>query len=89
MLIPIAYNPPVDYLIDIYNNQTEILFDRHEHLIKQTIRNRCHILGPNGIQTLVVPVEHNSRTNTPVKDITIANQTDWQRQHWTYIYQTI
>jgi hypothetical protein len=54
----------------------------HEHFVKQTIRNRCHILSPNGIQTLIVPVDHHNRFRTPLKDLRIANEQAWQRQHW-------
>lgn len=41
-----------------------------------------HILSPNGIQSLIIPVVHAKRTNTAVNEIQIANQLNWQQQHW-------
>jgi len=59
-----------------------VIIESHEYFVKQTIRNRCHILSPNGMQTLIVPVAHQNRYRTPMKDVRIANENPWQRQHW-------
>ena len=59
-----------------------VVLEQHEHFVKQSIRNRCHILSPNGVQSLIVPVEHQNRNRAAIKDIRIANDMPWQRQHW-------
>lgn len=59
---------------------SECSIDIHEHYIKQTIRNRCSIVGPNGKQELIIPV--NAPNHTPMKDVTIEYSDDWQRKHW-------
>jgi hypothetical protein len=81
MLFPCAYLPPAWYVKMLADDQHPML-DAHEHFTKQTLRNRCHILSPNGVQALVVPVVQKHRDKTPVKDIRIANDNPWQRQHW-------
>ena len=63
---------------------TEVVLEHHEHYIKQTFRNRCRIAGPNGIQNLIIPV-HKIENHTPINQITIDYDGNWQRQHWQSI----
>ncbi len=51
-----------------------------ESFEKQTMRNRCRIAGPNGVQTLTVPVEH-SESKQLTRDVKISYRTRWQHQH--------
>lgn len=81
MILSSTYLPPAWYIHKIQKSDV-LQLDLHEHFVKQTIRNRCHILSPNGVQTLIIPVVHQNRTNTAMKDIRIANDRQWQRQHW-------
>ncbi len=59
-LIDLQFLPSIEYFIALrtYNN---VLFDQHEYFVKQTYRNRCHILGANGIVRLIVPVTKGSQ----------------------------
>ena len=81
MILATSYFPPIWYLEKLISGDSVIIEDQ-EYFVKQTIRNRCHILSPNGIQTLIVPVTHQKRYRTPMKDVRIANEMPWQRQHW-------
>lgn len=63
-------------------NAHSVTFEKHEHFIKQTWRNRCAIAGPNGKQILVIPVIKGKSGHTPVKDVRICNDTPWQKIHW-------
>ncbi len=81
MIFVTSYLPPIWYIEKLLLTDT-IVIEHHEHFVKQTIRNRCHILSPNGVQSLIVPVVHQNRFRTAVKDIRIANELSWQRQHW-------
>lgn len=62
----------------------EVVIDQHEHFQKQTWRNRCRIVGPNGIQDLIIPV-HISGNHTPMNEVRIDYDGIWQRQHWQSI----
>ena len=82
MIFPTAYLAPVSwykaYLSEpCMTNEIEL----YESFPKQTLRNLCCIAGPNGVQTLTVPVqkcEHKQLT----KDVRVSYQSKWQHQHW-------
>ena len=57
MLLSTAYFPPVQWFALAARNQQASL-EACERYQKQTYRNRCYILGPQGIQMLQVPVVH-------------------------------
>lgn len=57
------------------------VIDVHEHFIKQTYRNRCLILSPNGVMPLTIPIKKTAR-KTPVINLEADNTINWQKQHW-------
>ncbi len=58
LLLATAYAPPVSYFVKLYEHAAgTIALEGCEHYIKQSYRNRCRILGPNGVQSLTIPVE--------------------------------
>jgi len=81
VLISISYLPPSWYIRKIIAADSPAI-ESHEHFVKQSIRNRCHILSPNGVQALIVPVVHQNRYEIPIKDLRISYDIPWQRQHW-------
>ena len=76
-----AYLPPIQYITKLLLYD-EVIIDPMEHFRKQSYRNRCTIYGANGKLHLTVPLVHNHRENTPVKDMQISNDMDWQKIHW-------
>jgi len=79
-----AYLPPVSYISGCLHTE-EVLIERFETYPKQTCRNHCYIYGPNGLQTLTIPVIKVHGNHTLTKDIRIATSTPWQRLHWRSI----
>ena len=79
MLLPLIYCGNIEYyaIVAVCDSVT---LDVHEHFIKQTYRSRCEILGPNGVQTLSIPVHKGN--NTAVNDIRIDESKKWHREHW-------
>ena len=59
--------------------------DGWEHYQKQSYRNRCALYGPNCVQTLQVPILKSETHNPMTKDIRIAYQTPWQKNHFNTI----
>ena len=53
-----------------------------EHYVKQTVRNRCRILMPDGPADLVVPVVA-APNHTPIRDIRISDHGSWRHHHWS------
>ncbi len=80
LLVSTSYFPPVDYYRELIQHDSVVL-DLFEFYEKQTWRNRCAILGPNGVQILVVPVKRIHGIKMRVKDTCIAYDEDWQSNH--------
>jgi hypothetical protein len=81
-VLPMFYLAPVEYFSQLTRYNPDLLIERHEHFPKQTYRNRANIYSPDGILTLVVPVVKGSKAHTPVKDVKISYDFNWQRLHW-------
>ncbi len=73
-----SYFPPISYFSAI-KHSTSVCIEQHEHYDRQTIRNRCYILSPNGIQPLTVPVCKTDEKD--IKKIKIDYATPWHLKH--------
>ncbi|MHB1278194.1 MAG: WbqC family protein [Bacteroidia bacterium] len=58
----------------------QIVIDIHEHFEKQSYRNRVMILGPNGPQALVVPIQGRNKKHS-MGELRISYEEPWQRVH--------
>lgn len=84
ILLSTAYFAPVQFYSRIIKHD-KIYIEQFEHFNKQTYRNRSVILGGNGPITLVVPVVKGRGPKILIKDIQIAYDMYWQRNHWQTI----
>lgn len=80
MHIETHYLPSLEYMSVLLQNPT-LIFEVEENFPKQTYRNRCFILGANGVERLTVPVIHTSGVKTKTKDIQIDYSQNWVKQH--------
>ena len=80
MHIEIHYLPSLEYMTILLQNPS-LLFELEENFPKQTYRNRCLILGANGVERLSVPVVHLSGEKTKTKDTKIDYSQNWIKQH--------
>lgn len=78
---PVFYHGPVNLYARLIREE-EIIFEQYDHYTKQTYRNRCRIVGPNGVLTLSVPVKRKKGAPTCMKDIRLDYDTPWPRVHW-------
>ncbi|NMM48747.1 WbqC family protein [Marinigracilibium pacificum] len=78
-IIDTQYFPSIAWWAEIAS-QDSIALEKHEFFEKQTYRNRCHILGPNNIVRLTVPVI-GAQKKIKTKDIKIDNSQRWQAIH--------
>lgn len=74
------YFPSIQYMADFIKQESPLL-DGFENMQKQSYRNRCYILGPNGKQMLSVPKERNL-PNRKMMDTKISYAENWQKQHF-------
>ncbi len=81
VIFPTTYFGPISWY-RCWLNDTDALIEQYETFPKQTIRNRCQIMGSNGVQTLTIPVERQHGRQIKTCDLHITYQEKWQHQHW-------
>lgn len=79
-----AYLPPVSWCA-VFWNARSLTLESCETYQKGSWRNRCRIAGPNGVQLLSIPLEKGKNNGLPIREVRIANDEPWQRQHWRSI----
>ena len=84
MLLSTAYFPPLQWFALAARDITlspdrvlpfEFFLEACENYQKQTYRNRCYILGPQGVQMLQVPVAHGP--SWAISDVLVDYSTPW------------
>ncbi|HYG19618.1 MAG TPA: WbqC family protein [Ohtaekwangia sp.] len=80
VLAETQYLPPIAYFAAI-QGASEIVIERHEHYMKQSYRNRCHIRAVSGRENLIIPLtgKHGKTVITQVK---IDYSQKWLNNHW-------
>ena len=85
MIFSSLYNAPVSFYAVLSRKRSDITIEQCDHYNKQTYRNRCRILGANGIIDLVIPVVKIHGKKVHVKDVRIDYDTPWHKNHWKSI----
>ena len=83
-LLSTSYLGPVQYFTKFLMHPVQII-EQYDHYIKQTYRNRCNLMGANGILPLSIPVLKGQAHKTYVRDIRIDYDKKWQKLHWRSI----
>jgi hypothetical protein len=81
LVYPALYNGPINYFARLIR-EPEIILEQFDHYTKQTYRNRCRIVGPNGVITLSIPVKKRRGAKNYLKEIRIDYDTPWNKIHW-------
>jgi hypothetical protein len=84
VILSTAYFPPIEYF-RLMVHHSKVIIDVHETYSKQTWRNRCAILGGNGVLSLSIPVEKPFGNRTRTSEILISNHYKWKINHWRSI----
>ncbi|MDG1477470.1 MAG: WbqC family protein [Vicingaceae bacterium] len=74
------YLAPIEYYYQLIKSE-EAIIDTFENYIKQTYRNRCQILSPNGVQNLTIPLVK-ARQKKRTNKVQIAYDDNWRKIHW-------
>ena len=64
---------------------SQVVIEQNDNYTKQTYRNRCHIIGAEGLQSLTIPVIKTDSPKTAMKDIEISDHGNWKHLHWNAI----
>lgn len=78
-----AYFPPIAWFRSLKYFQS-VTLEAWESWQKQSYRNRCYILGPNGPQMLNIPILHNEQKGY-IRTVEISYSQNWQHNHWQAI----
>ena len=81
IILPSAYLAPIDHYAHLAQAD-EALLEACDHYAKQTLRNRCEIAGPGGVQSLTIPVVKPERGKQQMRDIRISDHGNWRHLHW-------
>ncbi len=85
MILACLYNAPVSWYSLLNSNLGDIAIEICDNYTKQTYRNRCRILGANGVINLVIPVLRYHGKKTSMRDVRLDYDTPWHRTHWKSI----
>ena len=80
LLLPMLYLPPASYMTLLYA-AGEVNIEAQENYIKSTYRNRCEIMGSNGVIDLSIPLVGGRDHHQAYHDTQIAYTNDWQHRH--------
>lgn len=80
LIIENQYFAPVDTFKKL-TVEKHIKIEQYETFQKMSFRNRCVILGANGIASLTIPIEGGREQKALIRDIKINNSEPWQRTH--------
>lgn len=80
IISPFSLVPPIGLFAALAQGQ-KIIFDGNENYVKQTIRNRYHILSANGVQALTINAVGQKGTKVPTRDVLIDYDEPWIRLH--------
>lgn len=75
------YLAPIEYYSKLFRAEKAII-EINENYQKQSYRNRCNILGANGVMPLSIPIEKPQTLKCKMKDIRIAEHGNWRHLHW-------
>jgi hypothetical protein len=84
-ILELHYLPCIQYFTKICYHST-IWIEQHEHYIKRSYRNRCHIATTNGILRLSIPLEKGKNQQMPIRDVRISYDESWQKDHLKSIH---
>jgi len=81
LIFPALYNGPLNYYARLVR-QKELVLEQFDSYSKQSFRNRCMIMGPNGVITLSIPVLRKRGEKTLLRDIRLDYDSNWNKIHW-------
>lgn len=83
LLIDLQYLPNTLYF-SLFARAEKVVLERNENFVKQTYRNRTHILTPNGVDSLSIPLV-GSQKKIRIDKIEIDYHQKWMNRHWRAI----
>ncbi|MGB0915268.1 MAG: WbqC family protein [Crocinitomicaceae bacterium] len=83
-VVPTSYFGSIAYFREIAKHD-HVLIEAKEHFPKQTYRNRCDIVGGDGIMSLSIPTKRSNGSKTSTDDVVLSDEENWRVRHWRSI----
>jgi hypothetical protein len=81
LLIEPQYWGSISYFKELVS-ANNIVLDIHSNFQKGTYRNRCKIMGPNGLLSLSVPLVKGNGQHSIFNQVRISYSENWRKDHW-------
>ncbi|MFT4644454.1 MAG: hypothetical protein ACI8ZX_000857 [Planctomycetota bacterium] len=81
LLIEMQYCGSIAYFQKLLQYK-EVVFEKEEYFEKASYRNRCVVVGPNGLQNLSVQIKNGRAKKQLYKNVKIAYEHRWHHIHW-------
>lgn len=83
ILIEAHYLPSLEFFCAI-SSFRQVMLEKQEYYVKQTYRNRCHLLSSQSTQVLTVPLTE-KHGKVAIHEVKIDYHQKWQNNHWRTI----
>jgi hypothetical protein len=80
-VLPTAYFGSIAYFQELARHD-EVFIEAKEYFPKQTYRNRCDILGGDGVLSLSIPVKKPAGSKTRTDEVLLSHEENWRMRHW-------
>jgi hypothetical protein len=84
LLIDLQYFPSSILYKSLYSF-SNIVFEQYENYQKMSFRNRCQIVGAEGVIDLSIPLVRGRDQKALMRDVRISAAQPWQSRHWKTI----
>ena len=81
--IEVHYLPCIAYFAAL-DRASDIVLEKHEYYVKQSYRNRCHIISARGKETLIIPLT-SKHGKVYINEVRIDYSQKWLNNHWRTI----
>ncbi len=81
LLIELQYCGSIAYFQKMLEYK-EVVFEKFEYFEKASYRNRCTVVGPNGLQNLSIQIKNGRAKKQLFTDVKIAYEHRWHHIHW-------
>ena len=83
-IVPSSYFGSIAYFKEIAKHDV-VRIEAKEHFPKQTYRNRCEIVGGDGIMSLSIPTKRSNGSKTSTDNVILSDEENWRVRHWRSI----
>jgi hypothetical protein len=84
LISDLQYFPPFIFYYRL-STLAHCVFEQYDAFQKMSFRNRCTLLGPNGVISLSIPIVGGREQKNVMKDIKIDHRENWRARHWKTI----